>query len=148
MNSLTSCQGNNTTTEAKTMRRDTAGLDVESPTLYQSNMPRVSEGTIVRHLVELDMESLTCCQGNKATGGASTSIRRNRAGQADMKSLTACQGNKARIGERSERHNWTGIKVLTCYQINMFKVEEDAVRRDTARYDMECSTHFLLIQYD
>ena len=89
MNSLTSCQGNNITTEAKTMRRDTAGLDVESPTLYQSNMPRVSEGTIVRHLAELDMESLTCCQGNKATGGANISIRRSMAGQVGMKSLTA-----------------------------------------------------------
>ena len=84
MNSLTSCQGNNITTEAKTMRRDTAGLDVESPTLYQSNMPRVSEGTIVRHLAELDMESLTCCQGDKATGGASTNIRRSMAGQVGM----------------------------------------------------------------
>ena len=66
-----------------------------------------------------------------------------------MKPLTACQGNKARIGGRSETgHNQTGIKALTRYQINIIKVEEDAVRKDAARYDMECSTRLLLIQYD
>ena len=87
------------------MRTDTAGFDIESLTLYQGNMTRV-EGTIVRYMAQLDMESLTCCQGNEATERASTSIRRNRAGQADMKSLTACQDNKARIGERYETgHN-------------------------------------------
>ena len=87
------------------MRTDTAGFDIESLTLYQGNMTRV-EGTIVRYMAQLDMKSLTCCQGNKAIGRASTSVRRNRARQVDMKSLTACQGNKARIGERSETgHN-------------------------------------------
>ena len=90
---------------------NTAGLDIELLTLYQCNMTRV-EGIIVRHMAELDMKSLTCCQGNEATG-ASTSIRRSMAGQADMKSLTACQDNKARIGERCKTElNWTGIKCL------------------------------------
>ena len=141
MKSLTPCQGNDIATKEKTMRtQETAGFDIEWLTLYQGNMTRV-ERTIVRYMAELGMKSLTCCQGNEATGRARTSIRRNRAGQADMKSLTACQGNKARKGERSITwHNWTSIKVLTCYQINMFKVEEDAVRRDTARCDMELLT--------
>ena len=112
MKPLTSCQENDITTEAKTMRRGTAGFDIKSLTSYQGNMTRV-KGTIVRHMDEYDMESLTCCQGNEATGRASTSIRRNRAGQADMKSLTACQGNKNKIGERCETgHNWSGIKCL------------------------------------
>ena len=71
------------------MRRDTAGFDIESLTLYQGNMTRV-KGMIVRHMAEYDMESLTCCQGNKDTGGASISMRRNRVGKAGMKSLTAC----------------------------------------------------------
>ena len=119
MKSLTPCQGNDITTNAKIMRRDTTGFDIESLTLYQGNMTRV-KGMIVRHMAEYDMKSLTCCQGNEATGRASNSIRRNRAGQADMKSLTAYQGNKARIEERCETgHNWTGIKVLTSCQINM-----------------------------
>ena len=98
MKSLTHCQRNGTTTEAKTM--NTAGLDIELLTLYQSNMTRVERIT-VRHMAELDIESLTCCQGNEAIEGASTSIR-SMAGQAGMKSLTACQDNKARIAERGE----------------------------------------------
>ena len=141
MKLLTSCQGNAIATEAKTMRTDTAGFDIESLTLYQGKMTRV-EGTIVRYMAELDIKWLTCYQGNEATRRASTNIRRNRAGQANMKSLTAYQGNKARIGERSETgHNWTGRKVLTFCQINIFKVEEDAImRRDTVRCDMELLT--------
>ena len=89
MKSLTPCQGKDITTDAKTMRRDTAGFDIESLTLYQGNMTRV-KGMIVRHMAEYNMESLTCCQGNEDTGGASISMRRNRVGKAGIKSLTAC----------------------------------------------------------
>ena len=71
MKSLTPCQGNDITTDAKTMRRDTAGFNIESLTLYQGNMTGV-KGMIVRHMAEYNMESLTCCQGNEDTGGAAS----------------------------------------------------------------------------